>query len=94
LGYLEKDKRQGMKFETFENEMDIVGRAVTDTLNETASDLSRAAVSAALVEILTDVLVTGIPGSKDTDIPEKWVFDMMRALIKAKRHERDNVTIN
>jgi hypothetical protein len=83
-----------MKFETFQDEMDIVGQAVTDTLNETASDLSRAAVSAALVEILTDVLVTGVPGSKDTDIPEEWVFDMMRELIKAKRHERDNVTIN
>lgn len=83
-----------MKFETFQDEMDIVGKAVTDTLNETASDLSRAAVSAALVEILTDVLVTGVPGSKDTDIPEEWVFDMMRELIKAKRHERDNVTIN
>jgi hypothetical protein len=51
-------------------------------------------VSAALVEILTDVLVTGVPGSRDTDIPEEWVFDMMRELIKAKRHERDNVTIN
>lgn len=83
-----------MKFETFQDEMDIAGKAVTDTLNDKASDLSRAAVSATLVEILTDLLVTGIPGSKDTDIPEEWVFDMMRELIKAKRHERDNATIN
>ncbi len=83
-----------MEFETFQDEMDIVGRAVTDTLNEKASDLSRAAVSAALVEILTDVLVVGVPGSKDTDIPEEWVFDMMRELINAKRQERDNATIN
>ena len=83
-----------MKFETFQDEMDILGRALTDTLNDKASDLSRAAVSAALVEILTDVLVTGTPGSRDTDIPEEWVFDMMRELIAHKRHERDNVTIN
>ena len=80
-----------MKFETFQDEMDIVGQAVTDTLNETASDLSRAAVSAALVEILTDVVVADTPGM---DIPDEWVFEMMRELIKTKRQERDNVTIN
>ncbi len=83
-----------MNYKQFSKEMDVVGEAITDVLNDKADNLSRVSVAAALIEVLSDLVVYDTPNGSDRDIPEEWVFAMLEGVINAKRESRDATTIN
>ena len=83
-----------MDYKQFSKEMDAIGLAITDVLNDKADKLSRVSVAAALIEVLSDLVVYDTPNGSDKDIPEEWVFEMLKGVIDAKREARDTATIN
>ena len=83
-----------MDYKQFSKEMDTIGLAITDVLNDKADNLSRVSVAAALIEVLSDLVVYDTPNGSDNDIPEEWVFEMLKSIIDAKREARDTATIN
>jgi len=83
-----------MDYKQFSKEMDAIGLAITDVLNDKADKLSRISVAAALIEVLSDLVVYDTPNGSDKDIPEEWVFEMLKGVIDAKRETRDTATIN
>jgi len=81
-------------YQQFTEQMDVVGIAITDVLNEKADDVSRLSVAAALIEVLSDLVVFDTPNSGDKDIPEEWVLEMLKSIIDAKKKSRDETLIN
>jgi len=81
-------------YQQFTEQMDVVGIAITDVLNEKADDVSRLSVAAALIEVLSDLVVFDTPNGGDKDIPEEWVLEMLKSIIDAKKKSRDETLIN
>ena len=70
-------------YKEFNEQMDFVGIAITEV-----------SVAAALIEVLSDLVVYDRPDGQDKDLPEEWVFAMLKGVIDAKRETRDGATIN
>ena len=65
-------------YKEFNEQMDVVGIAITEVLNDKADNISRVSVAAALIEVLSDLVVYDRPDGQDKDLPEEWVFAMLR----------------
>ena len=94
---MEKKKRgtqMNMTYEQFNEQMDVVGEAITTMLNDNADKVSRVSVAGALIEVLSDLIVYETPNGEAYDVPEEWVFDMLKEIIKHKRESRDSAQIN
>tara|TARA_R110000764_G_scaffold15858_1_gene44780 strand:- start:189 stop:464 length:276 start_codon:yes stop_codon:yes gene_type:complete len=81
-------------YKEFNEQMDFVGIAITEVLNDKADNISRVSVAAALIEVLSDLVVYDRPDGQDKDLPEEWVFAMLKGVIDAKKETRDGATIN
>lgn len=83
-----------MTYKEFAEQMDVIGIAITDVLNDKADDIPRVSIAAALIEVLSDLVVYDTPNGGDRDIPEEWVFAMLKGVIDAKKKDRDSTAIN
>jgi|TARA_E500000318_G_C3503615_1_gene189350 hypothetical protein len=83
-----------MTYKEFAEQMDVIGIAITDVLNDKADDIPRVSIAAALIEVLSDLVVYDTPNGSDRDIPEEWVFAMLKGVIDAKKKDRDSTAIN
>mgnify|MGYP006970204097 FL=1 len=81
-------------YKEFNEQMDVVGIAITEVLNDKADNISRVSVAAALIEVLSDLVVYDRPDVQDKDLPEAWVFAMLNGFIDANSETRDGATIN